>query len=198
MSDPAFDYVVVVSGLTSGIQSAPRRLEAYVADAAAKGVRVVGICTGGIVMARAGIMKGRPCCVSSFHVSDLENLETEARPVYDRIFVDDGDRITCAGGVAPGEPCHVLGPRRSLDLGTIQRSTVFFGDETSLGLARALCSTPLGAVDTHFIFETGDAYYVPPGHTPVLYAGTEVVEFSPTEQLQQTLAVVTKNMEAAG
>ena len=47
-------------------------------------------------------------------------------------------------------------------------------------------------------FETGDAYYVPPGHTPVLYAGTEVVEFSPTEQLQQTLDVVTKNMEAAG
>ena len=30
-------------------------------------------------------------------------------------------------------------------------------------------------------FETGDAYYVGPGHTPVLYAGTEVVEFSPTE-----------------
>jgi hypothetical protein len=47
-------------------------------------------------------------------------------------------------------------------------------------------------------FETGDAYYVPPGHTPVLYAGTGVIEFSPTEQLQQTLDAVTKNMEAAG
>jgi hypothetical protein len=46
-------------------------------------------------------------------------------------------------------------------------------------------------------FETGDAYYVPPGHTPVLYAGTEVVEFSPTTELQQTLEVVTKNMETA-
>ena len=47
-------------------------------------------------------------------------------------------------------------------------------------------------------FETGDAYYVPPGHTPVLYAGTEVVEFSPTTELQHTLDVVTKNMESAG
>lgn len=47
-------------------------------------------------------------------------------------------------------------------------------------------------------FETGDAYYVGPGHTPVLYAGTEVIEFSPTEALQETLAVVEKNMEAAG
>ena len=47
-------------------------------------------------------------------------------------------------------------------------------------------------------FETGDAYYVGPGHTPILYAGTEVVEFSPTEALQDTIAVVEKNMAAAG
>ena len=47
-------------------------------------------------------------------------------------------------------------------------------------------------------FETGDAYYVPPGHTPVLYAGTQVVEFSPTQELQDTLAVVERNMESAG
>jgi len=46
-------------------------------------------------------------------------------------------------------------------------------------------------------FETGDAYYVPAGHTPVLYAGTEVVEFSPTKELQQTMEVITKNMGAA-
>jgi hypothetical protein len=46
-------------------------------------------------------------------------------------------------------------------------------------------------------FEAGDAYYVPPGHTPVLYAGAEVVEFSPTDQLQETMAVVNKNVEAS-
>ena len=47
-------------------------------------------------------------------------------------------------------------------------------------------------------YERGDGYYVPPGHTPVLYAGTELVEFSPTDDLQRTLEVVTKNMETAG
>ena len=47
-------------------------------------------------------------------------------------------------------------------------------------------------------FEAGDAYYVGPGHIPVLSAGTEVVEFSPTDALQQTMAVVEKNMAAAG
>ena len=48
------------------------------------------------------------------------------------------------------------------------------------------------------VFEAGDAYHVGPGHLPVLSAGTEVVEFSPTEALQQTMAVVEKNMAAAG
>jgi hypothetical protein len=37
--------------------------------------------------------------------------------------------------------------------------------------------------------------YVGPGHTPILYAGTEVVEFSPTEELRRTMEVVTTNME---
>jgi mannose-6-phosphate isomerase-like protein (cupin superfamily) len=47
-------------------------------------------------------------------------------------------------------------------------------------------------------YETGDAYYVPPGHVPKLFAGTEVIEFSPTEELQETIEVVTNNMEKAG
>lgn len=47
-------------------------------------------------------------------------------------------------------------------------------------------------------FEAGDAYYIPPGHTPMLFEGTEIVEFSPTEELEQTAEVVTKNMQAGG
>ena len=54
--------------------------------------------------------------------------------------------------------------------------------------------------DGEELFKAGDAYYVGPGHTPILYAGTEVVEFSPTKELARTMEVVTKNMEgiAAG
>ena len=47
-------------------------------------------------------------------------------------------------------------------------------------------------------YEAGDAYYVPPGHTPVHYAGAEIVEFSPTEILGETIPVVMRNLEAAG
>lgn len=47
-------------------------------------------------------------------------------------------------------------------------------------------------------YETGDAYYAPPGHLPHLYAGSEVVEFHPTAELAKTMKVVEKNMEAIG
>lgn len=46
-------------------------------------------------------------------------------------------------------------------------------------------------------YVAGDAYYAPPGHTPIVTADTEVVEFSPTEALQQTMAVVGANLQAS-
>ena len=54
------------------------------------------------------------------------------------------------------------------------------------------------SADGEETFEAGDAYYIGPGHTPVLYAGTELVEFSPTDELQRTFDIVAKNMGAAG
>jgi len=46
-------------------------------------------------------------------------------------------------------------------------------------------------------FTAGDAYYAPPGHLPVIADGTEIIEFSPTEGLNATMAVVGANLEAA-
>ena len=50
---------------------------------------------------------------------------------------------------------------------------------------------------TEDVIEAGEAYYARPGHTPTLYAGTEVVEFSPTDELAKTMETVTANAEAA-
>ena len=44
----------------------------------------------------------------------------------------------------------------------------------------------------------GDAYYIPPGHTPELFAGTEVIEFHPTAELAETMEVVERNMAEQG
>jgi hypothetical protein len=51
--------------------------------------------------------------------------------------------------------------------------------------------------DHEEVFEAGDAFYVGPGHVPVSNEpGTEYLQFSPTEPLEQTSAVIMKNMEA--
>ena len=52
--------------------------------------------------------------------------------------------------------------------------------------------------DREETYVAGDAYYVPPGHTPVHYSGAEIVEFTPTEELGETMGVVLDNVRAAG
>ena len=52
--------------------------------------------------------------------------------------------------------------------------------------------------DREEIYQAGDAYYVPPGHTPIHHAGAEIVEFSPTDTLGETIPVVLQNLQAAG
>jgi hypothetical protein len=47
-------------------------------------------------------------------------------------------------------------------------------------------------------YGAGDAYYAGPGHLPLITAGTNLVEFSPSDSLQQTMAVVEANLATAG
>ena len=50
--------------------------------------------------------------------------------------------------------------------------------------------------DREEVVEAGDAYYVPPGHTAMAAAGSEFVQFSPTEELRVVEAMIKKNMQA--
>jgi hypothetical protein len=50
--------------------------------------------------------------------------------------------------------------------------------------------------DREEVYETGDAYYAPPGHVPVVTSGTEVIEFSPTEEYGRTMQVLAGNLAA--
>ena len=44
--------------------------------------------------------------------------------------------------------------------------------------------------------EAGDAFYAPPGHTPRVEAGTEIVQFSPAAELRETADTMQRNMAA--
>jgi len=51
--------------------------------------------------------------------------------------------------------------------------------------------------DHEEVFDAGDAFYTPPGHIPVSHEpGTELVMFSPAEELKKTEDVMMKNMQA--
>ncbi|GAA3825613.1 cupin domain-containing protein [Nocardioides panacisoli] len=47
-------------------------------------------------------------------------------------------------------------------------------------------------------YRAGDAYYAPPGHLPLITSGTSVVEFSPSVDLDHTMAVIEANLARAG
>lgn len=94
----AHDYIVVCGGLLHrGPQTDQPTLD-YLRQAAAAGVRLVGLCTGSFALVRAGLMKGRRCCVSWYHYHDLLREFPGVQAVADQLYVVDGDRITCAGG----------------------------------------------------------------------------------------------------
>ncbi len=98
------------------------------------------------------------------------------------------------------------------DIGGYTVNFVSFGadiDGTPLlkGLPGDACSCPhwgyvlKGRLTYRFadheeVFESGDAFYLPPGHVPLADAGSELVQFSPSEELRAIEAVMAKNMQA--
>jgi|SRR3954447_19675099 hypothetical protein len=52
--------------------------------------------------------------------------------------------------------------------------------------------------DREETYMAGDAYYAPPGHLPLITAGTSFIEFSPAAELAATSAVIERNLAGAG
>ena len=48
--------------------------------------------------------------------------------------------------------------------------------------------------DREEVVAAGDAYYIGPGHSPSMEAGTELVEFSPKDEYQKTMEVAERNL----
>jgi NADPH-dependent ferric siderophore reductase len=63
----------------------------------------------------------------------------------------DGPASRWAGALAAGDEVLMFGPRGSLDLSSAQKPLVFFGDETSFGLAHSVAACGVG--DASFLFE---------------------------------------------
>ena len=93
-----------------------------IAAAHERGATLASVCTGGMLLSRAGVLDGRPAVT---HHGALEDLrETDAEVVEARV-VDDGDVVT-AGGVTSGI---------DLALSLVERE---FGAELADGIAREM------------------------------------------------------------
>jgi hypothetical protein len=55
-------------------------------------------------------------------------------------------------------------------------------------------SMTLRYADHDETFESGDVYYSPAGHLPFCSAGTELITFSPTDEINRVNAVIARNM----
>ena len=95
-----WDCVVVVGGLLHGGPRVGAQTQAFLREAAGLGKRLVGLCTGSFVLARAGLLDGHLACVSWFHRDEFVAEFPQLRVVSNRMFVVDRDRLTCAGGTS--------------------------------------------------------------------------------------------------
>lgn len=82
----------------AGMEARAGAVPDAVAAHADRGGVVAGVCTGGMLLARAGVLDGRPAVTHASALDDLRAMDVDVR---DARFVDDGDVLT-AGGVTSG------------------------------------------------------------------------------------------------
>jgi len=97
------DYVVVVGGILHVGRQIDAATSDYLRGAAEAGTTLVGLCTGSFILCREGLMKNRRTCVSWYHYQDFLDSFPDQAVVADRLFLEDGDRITCAGGAGTAD-----------------------------------------------------------------------------------------------
>lgn len=102
---PEGSWVVLV-GRTSAAEArqphAPPELLAWLARLAPgrPGLRLVTVCSGALLAARAGLLEGRRATTHHQHLGDLARLAPGCTVLQDRVFVQDGEVFTSAGVTA--------------------------------------------------------------------------------------------------
>ncbi|NTI78669.1 GlxA family transcriptional regulator [Rhizobium rhizogenes] len=96
--------VDVPLGATVDTRSTDAALEAEIVEwlrrTVRPGIRVATICSGALLAARAGLLEGHECTTHHSLLADLIRLAPTARVRENRLYVEDGERLTSAGVTA--------------------------------------------------------------------------------------------------
>jgi transcriptional regulator GlxA family with amidase domain len=95
-----FNYIAVCGGNDYLNDHPPQVLLEYLRAAASRGVRLIGICTGTFVIAKAGLVGDRRVCIHWNVLDAFSKRFPRLSAAVDRLFIDEGDLITCAGSTA--------------------------------------------------------------------------------------------------
>lgn len=98
-----YDYITVVGGPIHSEKGVPGELLDYLRLAHARGVKLIGLCTGSFVLAEAGLLEGRRCAVHFSLEQILQQRYPNVRPMQGLPIVRDGNILTCPGGIASVE-----------------------------------------------------------------------------------------------
>lgn len=96
---PGRDEVVIVCGGTDIAREATRPVLSWLRRQARGGARIGAVCTGAWILAEAGLLEGRKATI---HWENHDGF-AEAFPgvdLYRSVFVQDGNRLTAAGGTS--------------------------------------------------------------------------------------------------
>jgi transcriptional regulator GlxA family with amidase domain len=81
-------------------EEAEAEIVAWLARVARPGVTFVTICAGALLAARAGLLAGRKCTTHAASLEELRRIDPSLDALDDRLFVEDGERVTSAGVTA--------------------------------------------------------------------------------------------------
>jgi len=93
----------IVNALTSGREGdaiLEAGIVAWLMRSIRPGIRLVSICSGALLSARAGLLDGYECTTHHATTAELSRLAPAARVQENRLYVVDGERLTSAGVTA--------------------------------------------------------------------------------------------------
>lgn len=80
--DPSSEYVAISKWLKKTVKP---------------GMHLVTICSGALLAAQAGLLDGHACTTHALSVDELRELAPNARVLDNRLYVEDGERLSSAG-----------------------------------------------------------------------------------------------------
>lgn len=95
-----YHYVIVVGGRLPYSFELSQAGYDFIAKTYQKKVKIIALCVGSFLLAKLGLLDYRQCAVGFGHEREMNILFPKVKTYTDRLYMEDGNIITCPGGVS--------------------------------------------------------------------------------------------------